>query len=347
MDNAAHHDQAEYDPATRTLTTIDVGLNSLLALDAEMLALIAGALGCHGDAAEFAALGARTREQIRSELWDERRGLFANRLRSGGFVRSVGPTSFYPLVCGAPTPAQAARLAAHLDDPATFGGPFVIPATARDDPAFADNTYWRGRIWPPLNFWVWQGLRRAGLQARADRLASDSYALFARVWRERRLCPENYNTTTGEPLDQPDTDGFYTWGALLPLMGVGLICDVTPWGGWELANGADAELGPIESPVGAVTITRADGWLTLSLGGRALLRTTLSHVTRLRLSPGMVSLTVPAGVADGVLVLPAIDPARVLAARHEAAPLAWRAEGGGVAVTARSGRVSLHLLSDA
>ncbi len=347
MDNAPHHDEAEYDPVTRTLTTIDVGLNSLLALDAEMLAVIAATLGRDDDAATFAALAERTRQNIRTQLWDERRGLFANRLRSGAFVRSVGPTSFYPLVSGAPTPAQAEQLVAHLDDPATFGGPFVIPGTTRDDPAFADNTYWRGRIWPPMNFWVWQGLRRAGMQPRADQLARDSFALFARVWHERRLCPENYNATTGEPLDQPDTEGFYTWGALLPLMGVAQISDVSPWNGWELTNGDDAVLGPAESPVGRVTVTRDAGWLTLSRGGKALLRTNLARVTQLHLSPGLVSLSVPDGVADGVLVLPGVDSARIVAARLDGAPLAWRDQGDGVAVDARPGRLSLHLLPDA
>jgi len=343
MDNAAHHDQAEYDPVTRTLTTLDVGLNSLLALDAEMLALIADALGQWDDASDFAGLAERARDKIRAELWDETRGLFANRLRSGAFVRSVGPTSFYPLVSGAPTPGQAERLVAHLDDPATFGGEFVIPGTSRDDPAFADNTYWRGRVWPPLNYWVWQGLRRAGFRPRAGRLAADSCSLFDRVWRERRLCPENYNATTGEPLDQPDTEGFYTWGALLPLMGVGQVMDVTPWDGWELTNGADGTLGPIESPVGMVTIVRAGGWLALSLGGRVLLRTNLPRLTRLVLSPGLVALTAPSA---GDLVLPAIAASRIVAARLDGAELAWRADGDGVALAARPGRLSLHLLPE-
>jgi putative isomerase len=324
MDNAAHHDQAEYDPISRTLTTLDVGLNSLLALDAEMLALIARTLGRDSEAATFAALAERTNARIRTELWDERRGLFANRLRSGAFVRSVGPTSFYPLASGAPTPEQRVRLVAHLDDPATFGGAFAIPGTSRDDPAFADNTYWRGRIWPPLNYWVWQGLRRAGLQARADRLTVDSFTLFDRVWQARRLCPENYNATTGEPLDQPDTEGFYTWGALLPLMGVAQLCDVSPWDGWALTNGPDATLGPLQSPAGLVTIMCAGGWLTLRRGTTDLLRTTLSRLTQLRLSPGLVSLTVPEDAAEGVLQLPGIAAARVVAGGP-----AWRPPGLG------------------
>ncbi len=120
-----------------------------------------------------------------------------------------------------------------MADERTFGGPFPIPGTARDDPAAKDNSYWRGRVWPPLNWFVWQGLRRIGRRAEASDLARRSFALFRAAWDTRRLCPENYNAETGEPLDQPDTEGFYSWGALMPAMAVGEVMDHTPWGGWE------------------------------------------------------------------------------------------------------------------
>ena len=123
-------------------------------------------------AAEHRARSGATCAKIRTELWDETRGIFANRLRSGAFVRSLGPTSFYPLVAGAATEAQVDRLVGHLADPATFGGEPGIPGTARDDPAAKDNVYWRGRIWPPLNTMVWHGLRRYGRNAEASRLAA-------------------------------------------------------------------------------------------------------------------------------------------------------------------------------
>lgn len=139
MDNSATHDEAIYDPGTRTLSTLDVGLNAALALDAEMLAAIARELGRDTEATAFADIADRTRGKIRTDLWDEARGLFANRQRGGAFVRSVAPTSFFPLLCGAATAAQAARLLDHLADPATFGGTFVLPNATRDDPAFADN----------------------------------------------------------------------------------------------------------------------------------------------------------------------------------------------------------------
>ncbi|MCW6509959.1 MGH1-like glycoside hydrolase domain-containing protein [Lichenifustis flavocetrariae] len=217
MDNAPIHDEARYDPETRTLDCMDVGLNSLLALDAEMLGKITEELGNPDASRRYAERATQHCERIRSVLWDETRQIFANRLWSGAFVRSLGPTSFFPMAAGAATPAQVDALLKHLTDPTTFGGPYVIPGVTRDNPAFADNTYWRGRIWPPLNFWVWRGLLRAGHQAEADDLAARSFALFQRAWTQR-LCPENYNADSGEALDQPDTDGFYGWGSLLPFM---------------------------------------------------------------------------------------------------------------------------------
>src|SRR5690606_39044840 len=45
MDNAAVHDEAMLDPASGTLDMADVGLNSLLALDAECLAALARRIG--------------------------------------------------------------------------------------------------------------------------------------------------------------------------------------------------------------------------------------------------------------------------------------------------------------
>lgn len=271
MDNSATHDEAVYDPATRTLSTIDLGLNCALALDAEMLSLIAAELGKDGEAAEFAQLADDTRGRIRTVLWDEARGIFANRQRHGGFVKSLGPTSFYPLLCGAASEAQARRLLDHLADPALFGGAYMIPNATRDDPAYRDNVYWRGRIWGNVNYFVWQGLCRYGFAEAAGDLAAKSFAMFDRNWRESRLCGENYNAETGEVTDQVDADPFYTWGAMLPLLAVNGVMDVSAWHGWTITNsGEDFRLGPVLSPAGEVVVDVANGQLSLLRGGECL-----------------------------------------------------------------------------
>ena len=349
MDNAPIHDEARYDPEMRTLDCLDVGLNSLLALDAEMLALIAAERGDATAAQAHAGRAAATREKIRTELWDPARKIFANRLWSGAFVRSLGPTSFYPLAAGVPTPEQTEDLLVHLADPASFGGDPGLPGVTRDDPAFPDNSYWRGRIWPPLNYWVWQGLRRVGRRMEARTLAEQSFTLFSAAWA-RRLCPENYNATTGEPLDQPDTDGFYGWGALMPAMAVGEIIDVSPWSGWEVTNdGRDVTLGPVESPAGPVTISVADAVLTISTGDRILLETDLpGRLSDLRIEPDRVSVVVAGPVeAGGFLRLPALQ-GDVLIAQAGGRDLAVASEDGAVRLTgfaAAAGPVVVQVVS--
>ena len=167
----------------------------------------------------------------------------------------------------------------------------MLPNATRDDPAFRDNTYWRGRIWPNVNYLVWQGLRRYGFEPEASRLADQSLDLFRRSWTERRLCGENYSAETGEIDDRPGNDPFYTWGALLPLMGVAQVMDVSPWHGWELTNtGEDLQLGPLTSPAGAVSVTVSDGTLALFRGGELLFATTLrGRLTQVMIERGLVS----------------------------------------------------------
>ncbi|WP_108258042.1 MGH1-like glycoside hydrolase domain-containing protein [Mangrovicoccus ximenensis] len=270
MDNSATHDEAVLDPATGCLSTWDLGLNCAVALDAEMLALIAAELGEAETAAEMAALAETHRALIRDRLWDPERKIFANRQRSGGFVEALAPTAFYPLLCGAADAAQTAHLLAHLGDPEMFGTPFPLPASPACQPAYAENVYWRGRIWPNVTYLVWLGLKRAGEDAAASRLAARSRDLFERNWQDR-VAGENFNAETGEALDQGDADPFYTWAALLPLIGVEEACGISPWAGWVLANGPDCVLGPLETPAGRAVLRREAGWLSLERSGAVLL----------------------------------------------------------------------------
>ena len=319
MDNSPMHDGARLDKAAGTLDQWDVGLNSMLALDAEMLALIARELGHAAAASALDAEAAKLTARITTEFWDESRGLFANKRWNGQFARSVTPTSFWPLLCGGVSPEQARLLLPHLAAPNSFGGRWGLPSVSRDDPAYCDNVYWRGRIWPPLNWMVWQGLRRYGFAAEASELARKSFALFSRAWDKGRLCAENYNAETGEVLDQPDTDGFYSWGALMPAMAVAEVMDVSAWSGWSLRNdGQDLDLGPIQSPIGTITLSIRKGELSLSKAERPILATTLrGRLENLRISPEVISLTLPAGLAmGGNLTLHGVDRGRIILARQ-------------------------------
>ena len=295
MDNSPVHDEAVLVPDRHTLDCEDVALNSLLVLDGEMLALAAAELGRESEARRLEARARGLAAKIGEALWDPEREVFANRLWSGRFVSSIAPTSFYPLVAGAASPAQARALLGWLEDPRRFGGRFVLSSVSRDDPACRDNVYWRGRIWPPLNFLVYQGLRRYGFDAEASAVARRSYEMFAGPWREARFCAENYGARDGAVTDQPDTDTFYGWGALMPALAVAEVCDVSPWDGWSIVHtGEDVRIGPLRCPPGRVRIEARSGVLALYVEDRPVLRTTArGRFRHLRSERGSLSLELP------------------------------------------------------
>jgi putative isomerase len=219
MDNLPLFDDAVFDERAHTLDLEEVGLNSLVVLDGQMLSRIATLLGRRDEAAALTERADALAARVRERLWDPEREVFAARRWSGEFVESLAPTSFYPLVAGIATPEQAEALVRkHLLDPERFWGPRPLPSTAYDDPATPDDVYWRGRIWPPLVFMTWEGLRRAGFAAEAAELAERAWTLFAGEWSERRRCRENYRIDADADPEASDSDGFYTWGALLALM---------------------------------------------------------------------------------------------------------------------------------
>jgi hypothetical protein len=109
----------------------------------------------------------------------------------------------------------------HLLDPAEFWGEWVIPATPRNDPTFKDNIYWRGRVWAPLNFLVYLGLKNYEHHEVARRsLVEKSKNLLLKSWLSDGYIFENYNSTTGVGDDTPRSDKFYHWGALLGFIGL-------------------------------------------------------------------------------------------------------------------------------
>ncbi len=296
MDNSPLHDEAGFDAKTGTLTAADVGLNSLLVLDGEMLARFAEE---RGDAATAARLRQRSAElaaRVRTGLWDDERKVFANRLWNGKFVRSIAPTSFYPLLAGIATPEQTGHLLRWLDDPRKFGGFWRLPSVTRDDPAYGDNVYWRGRIWPPLNLLTYLGLRRAGQDAAAERLASDSHRLFDQAWRKGQ-CPENFNAESGRADDQPDTDLFYGWGGLLPLIAALDVTRLSPWNGWEIDLRPGAwRIGPLLIRGRRIELAAEGAWTSLRRDGAEILATTMQgRWSRIALGQGEFSCRTKGG----------------------------------------------------
>lgn len=223
LDNSPMYDRVGFDHHLMTLA--DVGLMSLYVADCDALSEIATILGRQADARILKGRAARYRGRLQS-LWDPATHIFRNRdLDTGSLSPRLSPTNFYPLLARAATPAQAdAMIREHLLNPNEFWGDRVIPSIARNDPAFPDQDYWRGRIWGPMNYLVWLGLGRyqtaTAIEARRA-LGQKSLALFLEEWREKGHVHENYSAVSSDSDTVATSDRFYHWGALLGLIGLG------------------------------------------------------------------------------------------------------------------------------
>ena len=216
LDNSHMYDDIKFDKNLHMLLLNDAGLSGLYVMDCELLAKIAEELGHKADAKELRERGEKYKKNI-ARMWDDKKGMYYNRHTDTGTLNPrISPTNFYPMIGSVPTQKQAERMMAeHLMNPEEFWGEWVIPATPRNDPAFKDNQYWRGRIWAPLNFLVYMGMRNYDLPKERKALAEKSKNLLLKSWNANRYVFENYNSVTGQGDDVESSDKFYHWGALL------------------------------------------------------------------------------------------------------------------------------------
>ncbi len=204
--------EAEWDSRREVLAMSAVDLCSYRALDLESLSLIARILGDGSTADRLAADYRRLAATMNRVLWSEAAGLYLDELQSGPSTR-VATSNFLPLAAGVPDARRAARMIETLRDPARFWGDWVLPTISRDDPAFPDQQYWRGSIWPPMNYLVLQGLRRYGFTALAGELARKGAEMFLADRSRTGGCRENFDARTGEGGGQR----FQSWGPLFAL----------------------------------------------------------------------------------------------------------------------------------
>ncbi len=205
----------------------DVGLNSLWAADAMYLAKIATVLGHHQAAAHYTAQWKSMGVRINALLWNHKLGMYCNRYWSRGnghhlLSRIWSPTNFYPMIAKIPDANRARRMLAVMLNKKYFWGRWVIPTISQNTPYYKHQEYWRGDIWGPTNYLVFQGLLHDAPASVIHAYARRSVRLFMRNWDRTGVWSENYLATTGIA----SHDRHYSWGALLPAIGLEAICNI-------------------------------------------------------------------------------------------------------------------------
>jgi hypothetical protein len=218
MDNSPMWEELGFDHETLTMGRGCVDLCSMAALSARILAVLAERTGA--DAAAFQADYRRIANAVNDKLWGDD-GQYHNLRLDGSHSERITATSFYPLAAGIVPRDRAATLVQRLRNRDTFWGYPVLPSLPRSSPYYdGDADYWRGRVWPPMNYLVWAGLRQYDPDE-AGHLAEQSRDLFDAEWHRDGHIHENYSAVSGQ--GEPRAGGYarscplYCWGGLLLL----------------------------------------------------------------------------------------------------------------------------------
>lgn len=220
MDNTPMYFDIPFDSAKQVLRLWDAGLNSLYIMDCNALADIAKELGRTADYNELKARSTKYSGNL-NKLWNDKLGIYCNRRTDNGeFSTRLSPTCFYPLLTDVPDKKKIERMMKeHFYNTNEFYGEWILPSVPRNDTAFKEQNYWQGRVWAPLNFLVYLGLRKHNLIEPQRELVTKSRTLLLKNWTENHYVCENYNAITGIGAEKGTaSDPFYHWGALLGFM---------------------------------------------------------------------------------------------------------------------------------
>ncbi len=124
-------------------------------------------------------------------------------VRAGEHIRLRTFAAFAPLFARTADEAQRAAQLRLLDSAGFCGEPRLrwrlLPSTSPAEPAFEPRNYWRGPVWPVINWLLWDSLNELGCAARADELRRDSLAQIAASGEFN----EYFEPFTGKPLGSP------------------------------------------------------------------------------------------------------------------------------------------------
>jgi hypothetical protein len=171
----------------------DVLFNSILVQANRDLAEIARVLGI--DAEQFETWSEQTAAGLDTALWDGTEAMYLDYdVRAETRIPSRTGAGFGPLYAGVPSHDRARQLLESLRpcEVAVDGIGRVVASVPPDDPDFDPARYWRGPVWPMLNWVAHAGLRRYGF---VDEAAEIRQALLELARREGFW--EHYNALTG------------------------------------------------------------------------------------------------------------------------------------------------------
>lgn len=219
MDDSPMYSEVPFNEDKNVMELQDVGLNSLYIADCKALYKITKEIGKLPEAEE---LNKRAKDfsAKMQKLWSEEAGCFLNyRTDLNEFSKVISPTMFFPLLAGFASDKQKTEIIKLYHDPEKLGGDWILPSITRDHADFPRQCYWKGAIWPPLNFLSWLSFKEAGFSSEVEELAEKSMKIFLKEWKRKGYVCENYSALSGTGDDEKlSSDSFHSWGSLMGVM---------------------------------------------------------------------------------------------------------------------------------
>ncbi len=169
-------------------------LNTYLCIQMDALASMAQALGMETESAMWRRRAESIVRRMMEDFWDEQAGVF-RALHNEEPIPVVTPFNLYPLWTGRLSHAVQQRLIEHLLNPDEFGGKYMLPTVARNDPHYDPETMWRGPIWANINYFFVEAFRKSGRPDLARELRDKTLNL---VMSQPGIF-EYYSAETGAP----------------------------------------------------------------------------------------------------------------------------------------------------
>jgi hypothetical protein len=178
----------------------DVLFSAILVAANEALLEISRLVGAsHEDAELISSWISRGRRGLESRWDPELRLCLDYDLRAAKPLRSRTVAGFAPLVAGGLRPWRLATLLETLGSPSFIGYPGLRrplpPSTSPKDPRFTPRSYWRGPVWPVIDWLMWWAFVRASEHQLAERVRESSLEQIAEGG-----FAEYFEPFTGEPL---------------------------------------------------------------------------------------------------------------------------------------------------
>ncbi len=164
-----------------------------MVLFARNLAEMAEITGRPEEARQFQKAADSLAALINKKMWDENKKFYFD-LTAGEEKCTIKTiAAFWTLVSKTATQEQAKQLAAHLQNPQTFGRLHPVPTLSADEPGYVSRGgYWSGAVWIATNTMVLKGLEEYGFHDLARDIALRHIAAMAEVYKKTGTIWENY-----------------------------------------------------------------------------------------------------------------------------------------------------------